>query len=69
MLYQELPRIESTPLDGWGRWLAPALIFAAALGVIQCQIVDPHRDKAISQGCIHVAGKLHCVLESVLPVS
>jgi len=31
MLYQELPRIESTPLDGWGRWLAPALIFAAAL--------------------------------------
>ena len=31
MLYQELPRIESTPLDGWGRSLAPALIFGAAL--------------------------------------
>jgi two-component system cell cycle sensor histidine kinase/response regulator CckA len=31
MLYQELPRIDSTPLDGWGRWLAPALIFGAAL--------------------------------------
>ena len=31
MLYQELPRIESTPLDGWGRWLAPSLIVAAAL--------------------------------------
>ena len=31
MLYQELPRIDSTPLDGWSRWLAPALIFAAAL--------------------------------------
>src|SRR6478672_6266880 len=31
MLYQELPRIESTPLDGWSRWLAPALIGAAAL--------------------------------------
>jgi two-component system, cell cycle sensor histidine kinase and response regulator CckA len=30
MLYQELPSIESTPLDGWGRWLAPALIGAAA---------------------------------------
>ncbi len=29
MLYQELPRIDSTPLDGWGRWLAPALIGAA----------------------------------------
>ena len=30
MLYQELPRIDSTPLDGWARWLAPALIVAAA---------------------------------------
>ncbi|HEX5259551.1 MAG TPA: response regulator [Sphingomicrobium sp.] len=33
MLYQELPRIESTALDGLGRWLAPALIVAAALTV------------------------------------
>lgn len=33
MLYQELPRIESTPLDGWGRWLVPALAVAAALTV------------------------------------
>jgi len=31
MLYQELPTIESTPLYGWGRWLLPALIVAAAL--------------------------------------
>ena len=31
MLYQELPRIDSTPLDGWGRWLVPALIVAAAV--------------------------------------
>ena len=31
MLYQELPPIDSTPLDGWGRWLAPALIAGAAL--------------------------------------
>ena len=31
MLYQELPRINSTPLDGWGRWLAPAVAGAAAL--------------------------------------
>src|SRR3954452_14034146 len=30
MLYQELPRIESTHLDGWARWLAPAVIAAAA---------------------------------------
>ena len=31
MLYQELPRIDSTPLDGWGRWLVPTLIVGAAL--------------------------------------
>jgi len=31
MLYQELPRIEPTALDPWARWLAPALIGAAAV--------------------------------------
>jgi two-component system cell cycle sensor histidine kinase/response regulator CckA len=31
MLYQELPRIDSAPLDGWGRWLAPALVGGAGL--------------------------------------
>jgi two-component system cell cycle sensor histidine kinase/response regulator CckA len=31
MLYQELPQIDSTPLDGWGRWLAPTLAGATAL--------------------------------------
>ena len=31
MLHQELPRIESTPLDGWERWLVPALAVAAGL--------------------------------------
>ena len=30
MLYHELPRIDSTPLDGWGPWLVPILIAAAA---------------------------------------
>ena len=33
MLHQELPRINSTRLDGWGRWLAPALIAGAAVTV------------------------------------
>jgi two-component system cell cycle sensor histidine kinase/response regulator CckA len=33
MLYRELPPIESTPLDGWGRWLAPALIVGAAASI------------------------------------
>ena len=31
MLYQELPRLQSTPLDGWSRWLVPALVVGAAL--------------------------------------
>jgi two-component system cell cycle sensor histidine kinase/response regulator CckA len=31
MLHQELPDIDSTPLDGWERWLVPAL--AAAVGL------------------------------------
>jgi len=31
MLYQELPQIESTRLEGWGRWLAPALIAGVAV--------------------------------------
>src|SRR4051794_9315899 len=33
MLHQELPQIDASPLDGWGRWLTPALIAAAALSV------------------------------------
>src|SRR3954468_20034112 len=31
MLYQDLPRIDTSQLDGWGRWLPPALIVAAAV--------------------------------------
>src|SRR5512143_4153792 len=31
MLHQELPRIDSAPLDGRGRWLTPALFCAAGL--------------------------------------
>ena len=43
MLYQELPQIESTPLDGWGRWLAPLLIVAAGLtlGVLSLLLALP----------------------------
>ncbi|HET7574953.1 MAG TPA: response regulator [Sphingomicrobium sp.] len=33
MLYQELPRIESSRLDRWGRWLSPALAVGAGLTV------------------------------------
>ena len=31
MLQQELPRIDSSPLDGWSRWLTPLLTIAAGL--------------------------------------
>ena len=37
MLHQELPRIDATPLDGWGRWIVPAL--AAAAGASAALIV------------------------------
>jgi two-component system cell cycle sensor histidine kinase/response regulator CckA len=33
MLFQELPRIESSPLDGLERWLVPALVAGAAITV------------------------------------
>ncbi len=33
MLHQELPRIEASPLDGWGRWLTPVLIAGAGLSL------------------------------------
>jgi two-component system cell cycle sensor histidine kinase/response regulator CckA len=33
MQYQELPRIDSTALDGWSRWLTPALVAGAGLTV------------------------------------
>ena len=33
MLYQELPSLESTRLDGWGRWLAPALAGMAGITI------------------------------------
>jgi two-component system cell cycle sensor histidine kinase/response regulator CckA len=31
LLYQELPRIDSAPLDKWSRWLVPALVAGAGL--------------------------------------
>src|SRR5438045_5468747 len=34
MLYQELPRIDSSPLDAWGRWLLPVLIAGVGLTLV-----------------------------------
>jgi len=42
MLYQELPRIDSTPLDGWGRWLIPAIAGAAGLTLAAIILLAGH---------------------------
>jgi two-component system cell cycle sensor histidine kinase/response regulator CckA len=42
MLHQELPRIESTPLDGWERWLVAALAAAAGLTVAVILLLFGH---------------------------
>jgi two-component system cell cycle sensor histidine kinase/response regulator CckA len=53
MLYQELPSIESTPLDGWGRWLAPSLIVAAAVTAAVLLVLEW---QLIAGGLVVVAG-------------
>src|SRR5256885_686049 len=53
MLYQELPRIDSTPLDGWGRWFAPALTAAAAVTVAAALVLLGY---PIVSGVVVVAG-------------
>jgi two-component system cell cycle sensor histidine kinase/response regulator CckA len=39
VLYEKLPEIESTRLDGWERWLAPMLIGAASLTAISVMLL------------------------------
>src|SRR5947207_760608 len=39
-----------------------------ALGVVERELVDPHRDEAVGQLRVHVAGELHGVGERVAPV-
>jgi two-component system, cell cycle sensor histidine kinase and response regulator CckA len=53
MLYQELPRIESTALDGWGRWLVPGLIIGAALSIALLVLVV---GRPVIAGAVIVAG-------------
>jgi two-component system cell cycle sensor histidine kinase/response regulator CckA len=56
MLYQELPRIESTRLDGWGRWLLPAVIAAAALTATVLLLVLGQRWFAVAAVFAGLAG-------------
>jgi two-component system cell cycle sensor histidine kinase/response regulator CckA len=55
MLHQELPRIDSDPLEGWGSWLAPGLIAGAALSAALVLLVLGLPTYA---GIISVAGAL-----------
>jgi two-component system cell cycle sensor histidine kinase/response regulator CckA len=47
MLYQELPRIDSTPLDPWGRWLAPLIVAAAGITAAVVLLVAGQRILAV----------------------
>jgi two-component system, cell cycle sensor histidine kinase and response regulator CckA len=55
MLYQELPPIESTPLDGWARWLAPALIGGAAFTAALLLLL---LGQAVAAGVLLAAGAI-----------
>ena len=42
--------------------------FTAAFAVIEREVVHPHRDKAIGERRIHLAGELHGVLQGVFAI-
>jgi two-component system cell cycle sensor histidine kinase/response regulator CckA len=56
MLHQDLPQIESTSLDGWARWLAPAIIVGAALTV--ALLLLAMHEPLVAGGIIMLAGVL-----------
>jgi len=75
MLHQELPRIDATPLDGWGRWLIPAIIAAAAVTVAFVLFLLGFRSLAVA---VLVAGAIgaglamrerHEPAQSIQPIS
>jgi two-component system cell cycle sensor histidine kinase/response regulator CckA len=59
MLYRELPRIDSTPLDGWARWLAPALILGAALSAAAIFLLIGQPPIAAAAVVVGVVGALY----------
>jgi two-component system cell cycle sensor histidine kinase/response regulator CckA len=69
MLYQELPRIDSTPLDGWARWLAPALVFGAALSVAAIFLLIGRTTLAEIAMVLGVAGGLLAFLRAPRPAA
>ncbi len=61
MLYQELPRIDATPLTGMSRWLAPAIVVGAALSltIVLLMLNQPLLAVAALVGGTVVAGILY----------
>jgi two-component system cell cycle sensor histidine kinase/response regulator CckA len=64
MLYQELPAIESTRLDGWGRWLAPALIVGAAVTAALLLLLEGQLSIAGGLAAAGIAGAAFAYLRS-----
>ena len=65
MLHQDLPTIDSTPLDGWERWLVPALAVAAGLTAALILLLI---GQALFAGLAFVAGLAVAVLLSRRPM-
>jgi len=65
MLHQELPTIDSTPLDGWERWLVPVLAVAAGLTAALILLLI---GQALFAGLAFVAGLAVAVLLSRRPM-
>ena len=42
--------------------------FAAAIAVVEREVIDPHRDKAVCESGLHIACELHCIRQSVFAV-
>ena len=66
MLYQELPRIDSTPLDGWDRWLAPSIIVATALTAALALLIG---QQFILAGVVILAGLVGAALSLRRPAA
>jgi two-component system cell cycle sensor histidine kinase/response regulator CckA len=67
MLYQELPSLESSRLDGWGRWLAPALAVAIALTIAALLLLVGRSGIALGALALGIAAAAGLLLRSPRP--
>jgi two-component system cell cycle sensor histidine kinase/response regulator CckA len=69
MLYQELPKIESTPLDGGGRWLVSALIVAAAVSAALLLLLFGERKIAAAVVVAGLAAAAFVYFRAPMPIA